>query len=56
LRHRNLHLLILQAREALMAQFRPILDENGVTEQPWRMIRAASASRQLLAAANPVDA
>lgn len=40
LRHRNLPQLLLQAREALMAQFRPILNENGVTEQQWRIIRA----------------
>ena len=39
-RHRNLPQLMLQAREALMAQFRPILNENGVTEQQWRIVRA----------------
>ena len=39
-RHRNLPQLLLQAREALMAQFRPILNENGVTEQQWRILRA----------------
>ena len=39
-RHRNLPQLLLQAREALMAQFRPILNENGVTEQQWRIVRA----------------
>jgi homoprotocatechuate degradation regulator HpaR len=39
-RHRNLPQLLLQAREALMAQFRPILKENGVTEQQWRIVRA----------------
>jgi homoprotocatechuate degradation regulator HpaR len=40
LRPRNLPQLMLQVREALMAQFRPILNENGVTEQQWRIIRA----------------
>lgn len=40
LQHRNLPQLMLQAREALMAQFRPILNENGLTEQQWRIIRA----------------
>jgi homoprotocatechuate degradation regulator HpaR len=40
MRHRNLPQLMLQAREALMAQFRPILNEHGVTEQQWRIIRA----------------
>jgi len=39
-RHRNLPQLLLQAREALMAQFRPILNENGLTEQQWRVLRA----------------
>ena len=39
-RHRNLPQLMLQAREALMAQFRPILNENGVTEQQWRIVPA----------------
>jgi homoprotocatechuate degradation regulator HpaR len=39
-RHRNLPQLMLQAREALMAQFRPILNEHGVTEQQWRVLRA----------------
>ena len=40
LRHRNLPQLMLQAREALMAQFRPILNAHGVTEQQWRVLRA----------------
>jgi homoprotocatechuate degradation regulator HpaR len=39
-RHRNLPQLMLQAREALMGQFRPILNENGLTEQQWRILRA----------------
>jgi homoprotocatechuate degradation regulator HpaR len=37
--HRNLPLLLLQARESVVAQFRPILNANGVTEQQWRIIR-----------------
>lgn len=36
---RNLPLLLLQAREALMANFRPILKHFGLTEQQWRIIR-----------------
>jgi homoprotocatechuate degradation regulator HpaR len=39
-RHRNLPLLLLQAREGVMAQFRPILNAHGVTEQQWRVVRA----------------
>ena len=39
MRHRNLPKLLFQAREALMVKFRPILNENGVTEQQWRIVR-----------------
>lgn len=38
--HRNLPLLMLRAREAVFARFRPILNAHGVTEQQWRIIRA----------------
>jgi homoprotocatechuate degradation regulator HpaR len=40
LHHRNLPLLLLQARERVLAHFRPILHANGVTEQQWRIVRA----------------
>src|SRR5271170_5854574 len=40
LRHRNLPLLLLQAREQVITRFRPILNEHGVTEQQWRIVRA----------------
>ena len=40
LRHRNLPLLLLQAREHVIARFRPILNANGITEQQWRIVRA----------------
>lgn len=39
LRHRNLPHLLLRAREALMAHFRPLLAEHGLTEQQWRVLR-----------------
>ena len=39
-RHRNLPLLLLQAREGVMARFRPILNAHGITEQQWRIVRA----------------
>ncbi|WP_238587024.1 homoprotocatechuate degradation operon regulator HpaR [Cupriavidus sp. IDO] len=39
LRHRNLPHLLLQAREHLLAGFRPILRQFGVTEQQWRVMR-----------------
>ncbi|MBS0613365.1 MAG: homoprotocatechuate degradation operon regulator HpaR [Proteobacteria bacterium] len=37
--HRNLPLLLLQAREHVIAHFRPILQRAGLTEQQWRIIR-----------------
>lgn len=37
--HRNLPLLLLQAREAVISHFRPLLHEQGLTEQQWRIIR-----------------
>ena len=40
LRHRNLPQLLLQSREVLMARFRPVLNDQGVTEQQWRILRA----------------
>ncbi len=36
----SLPMLLLRAREACMANFRPILSEHGLTEQQWRVIRA----------------
>jgi homoprotocatechuate degradation regulator HpaR len=38
--HRNLPLLLLHAREAVLARFRPILKDHGLTEQQWRIVRA----------------
>lgn len=38
-RHRNLPLLLLQARERVISHFRPILHAHGITEQQWRVIR-----------------
>jgi homoprotocatechuate degradation regulator HpaR len=40
LQRRNLPLLLLQARESVMARFRPILNAHGITEQQWRIVRA----------------
>lgn len=40
--HRNLPHLLLHARETLMAHFRPLLNEAGVTEQQWRVLRTLS--------------
>ena len=35
----NLPLLMLQARERVVARFRPLLNAHGVTEQQWRILR-----------------
>jgi homoprotocatechuate degradation regulator HpaR len=47
--HRNLAMLLLEAREALMGRFRPILKEFALTEQQWRIIRVldGEASQEL---------
>ena len=37
--HRNLPGLLLQAREASMARFRPGLRDQGLTDQQWRVLR-----------------
>src|SRR5450432_2084127 len=39
LAHRNLPLLMLQAREQVIAHFRPLLNAHGITEQQWRIVR-----------------
>ena len=38
--NRNLPLLLLRAREGVMSQFRWILNQHGLTEQQWRVMRA----------------
>lgn len=38
--HRNLPLLLLQAREGVISRFRPLLKTHGITEQQWRIVRA----------------
>jgi len=39
LHHRNLPLLLMQARERVISYFRPILNAHGITEQQWRIVR-----------------
>jgi homoprotocatechuate degradation regulator HpaR len=41
-KHRNLPLLMLQARERVIGRFRPLLHRNGLTEQQWRILRVLS--------------
>lgn len=45
--HRNLPQHFLKARDALMANFRPVLNHYGVTEQQWRILRALDEHEQL---------
>jgi homoprotocatechuate degradation regulator HpaR len=47
LHHRNLPLLLLQAREHVISHFRPILNANGFTEQQWRIVRVLLEARSL---------
>jgi len=37
--HRNLPMLLLRAREGVLAHFRPVLKAHGITEQQWRIVR-----------------
>ena len=43
----SLPLQLLKAREATMTLFRPLLQENNVTEQQWRVLRALRAYGEL---------
>ncbi len=47
LNHRNLPLLMLKAREHVIARFRPLLAEHDLTEQQWRIIRVLLESGPL---------
>lgn len=43
----SLPLQLLKAREATMLFFRPLLHENALTEQQWRVLRALYAYNEL---------
>lgn len=43
----SLTLALLEAREALMTHFRPELNEMGLTEQQWRIIRTLEQYQEL---------
>jgi homoprotocatechuate degradation regulator HpaR len=45
--YRNLPQLFLQARDALMSHFKPILNHFGVTDQQWRILRVLDKHGQL---------
>lgn len=38
-KHASINIGLIQAREALMTHFRPILNQADVTDQQWRIIR-----------------
>lgn len=38
-KHSSLNIALIQAREALMTHFRPLLNEIGLTDQQWRILR-----------------
>lgn len=48
LSHRNLPLLMLQAREQVTACFRPIFRSCGLTEQQWRILRALYEHHEMM--------
>jgi len=52
----SLPMALLQAREATMRLFRPLLAEHDLTEQQWRVLRAVSASPAPLEVGAIVDA
>jgi homoprotocatechuate degradation regulator HpaR len=56
MRHRNLPLLLLQARESVIGRFRPILGAHGLTEQQWRIIRALLEEEKALGGAGGAGA
>lgn len=39
--------MLLQARETLMAGFRPILRQHGMTEQQWRVVRTLNEQGEM---------
>lgn len=43
----SLTLALLEAREAILSHFRPELNESGLTEQQWRIIRTLAEYEEL---------
>lgn len=43
----SINIALVQARDAVMAYLRPALNEAGITEQQWRIIRALSENTTL---------
>ena len=38
----TLNILLVQARDAVVSYYRPVLNQAGITEQQWRIIRLSS--------------
>jgi homoprotocatechuate degradation regulator HpaR len=47
---RSLPMALLRARESVMARFRPMLRQHGITEQQWRVLRALHSAHEALSA------
>jgi homoprotocatechuate degradation regulator HpaR len=45
---RSLPMALLRARESVMARFRPMLRQHGITEQQWRVLRALHSAHEAL--------
>lgn len=46
-KYSGVNLALLQAREAVISRYRPILHEEDITEQQWRIIRLLAANGTL---------
>lgn len=46
-KHLSVSIALVQAREAIMAYVRPALNEAGITEQQWRIIRLLAENSTL---------
>lgn len=44
---RSVPIMLVRAREAVMARFRPLLVDHGLSEQQWRVIRALAESDEV---------
>jgi len=52
----SLPMALLQAREATMRLFRPLLAAHDLTEQQWRVLRALASTGEAMEVAQIVDA
>ena len=44
----TLNILLVQARDAVVSYYRPVLNQAGITEQQWRIIRLLSQQTSIL--------